>query len=142
MLTDKLLKRGLRGILYLYSQFLSFCPNVNKITYNDFCLVFKIQHIDLDTNTLRNIFNLYSLKNNNEKETYLDFYSFMRTYKKELNENKLSSVEKAFSLIDKKGEDKVPLDVIKMKYSAKRHPDVLNGKYTEDEKIMEFLDCF
>ena len=143
LLTNKLLKRGLRGILYLYSQFLSFCPNVNKITYNDFCLVFKIQHIDLDTNTLRNIFNLYSLKNsNNEKETYLDFYSFMRTYKKELNENKLSSVEKAFSLIDKKGEDKVPLDVIKMKYSAKRHPDVLNGKYTEDEKIMEFLDCF
>ena len=143
LLTNKLLKRGLRGILYLYSQFLSFCPNVNKITYNDFCLVFKIQHIDLDTNTLRNIFNLYSLKKTgNEKETYLDFYSFMRTYKKELNENKLSSVEKAFSLIDKKGEDKVPLDVIKMKYNAQRHPDVLNGKYTEDEKIMEFLDCF
>ena len=29
-----------------------------------------------------------------------------------------------------------------MKYNAKNHPDVLNGKYTEDEKIMEFLDCF
>ena len=142
LLTNKLLKRGLRGILYLYSQFLSFCPNVNKITYNDFCLVFKIQHIDLDTNTLHNIFDLYSSKNNNEKESYLDFYSFIRTYKKELNENKLNAVEKAFSLIDKKGEDKVPLDVIKMKYSAKKHPDVLNGKYTEDEKIMEFLDCF
>ena len=29
-----------------------------------------------------------------------------------------------------------------MRYDAKRHPDVLRGKYTEDEKIMEFIDCF
>ena len=29
-----------------------------------------------------------------------------------------------------------------MKYDAKRHPDVLKGKNTEDEKVMEFIDCF
>ena len=142
LLTNILKKRGLRGILYLYSQFLSFCPNTNKITFNDFSLVFKIQHIDLDINTLKNIFNTYFIKSNNNEETYLDFYSFIRTYKKELNENKLNAVEKAFTFIDKKGEDKVPLDVVKIKYNARNHPDVLNGKYTEDEKIMEFLDCF
>ena len=142
LLKKKLLKRGLRGILYLYSQFLSFCPDINKITFNDFNLVFKIQHIDLETNVIQKIFDLFSLKNNNTNEQYLNFYSFIREYKKELNENKLNVVEQAFTLIDEKGEDKIPLDVIKMKYNAKNHPDVLNGKYTEDEKIMEFLDCF
>ena len=142
LLTNILKKRGLRGILYLYSQFLKFCPNTNKITFNDFSLVFKIQHIDLDINTLKNIFNSYSIKSNGNEEAYLDFYSFIRTYKKELNENKLNAVEKAFTFIDKKGEDKVPLDVVKIKYNASNHPDVLNGKYTEDEKILEFLDCF
>ena len=142
LLTNVLKKRGLRGILYLYSQFLKFCPNTNKITFNDFSLVFKIQHIDLDINTLKNIFNSYSIKSNGNEEAYLDFYSFIRTYKKELNENKLNAVEKAFTFIDKKGEDKVPLDVVKIKYNASNHPDVLNGKYTEDEKILEFLDCF
>ena len=76
------------------------------------------------------------------EEFYLDFYSFMRTYKKELNEYKLNIVEEAFSHIDEKGEEKVPLNVIKMKYNATKHPDVLNGRYSEDEKIMEFLDCF
>ena len=128
--------------MYLYSQFLSFCPDINKITFNDFNLVFKIQHIDLETNIIQKIFDLFSLKNNNDNEQYLNFYSFIREYKKELNENKLNVVEQAFTLIDEKGEDKIPLDVIKMKYNAKNHPDVLNGKYTEDEKIMEFLDCF
>ena len=139
-LTNKLFKRGLRGILYLYSQFLSLCPNLNNITFNDFCLVLKIQHLDLDINSMKKIFNIYTIKRG--EDSFLDFYSFMRTYKQELNANKLNIVEEAFSNIDSKGEDKVHLNVIKMKYNASKHPDVLNGKYTEDEKIMEFLDCF
>ena len=142
LLSKILLKRGLRGILYLHSQFLSFCPDINKITFNDFALVFKIQHIDLDMNTIKKIFNLYSIENEHDEKEYLDFYSFIRTYKKELNENKLNVVEQAFTLIDEKGEDRVPLDVVKMRYNAANHPDVLDRKCTEDDKILEFLDCF
>ena len=136
LLTNKLLKRGLRGILYLYSQFISSCKDLSKITFDDFVHVFRIQHINLGDNILKRIFNLFSLNN------YLDFYSFIRNYKKELNEIKLNIVEKAFTKIDKKGEDKVPLDIIKMKYNVINHPDVLNGKISEEEKLMEFLDCF
>ena len=140
LLTNKLFKRGLRGILYLYSQFLSLCPNLNKISLNDFILVLKIQHLNIDINSAKKIFNMFSIIEGDEK--FLDFYSFMRTYKKELNEYKLNIVEEIFSKIDTKGEDKINLNVLKMKYDASRHPDVLNGKYSEDEKIMEFLDCF
>ena len=143
ILTNKLLKRGLRGILYLYSQFLSLRSNINKITFNDFILVFKIQHIDISINTLKKIFNIFSIKNNkNEDEYFLDFNSFIRTYKQQLNEIKLNIVEEAFSKIDIKGDDKVDINIIKMKYDAKNHPDVLKRKCTEDEKYMEFLDCF
>ena len=140
LLTKKLFKRGLRGILYLYSQFLSLCPDLNKISLNDFILVLKIQHLNLDINSAKKIFNMFSIKIG--EETFLDFYSFMRTFKKELNEYKLNIVEEAFSKIDTKGDDKVNLNVVKMKYNPSEHPDVLNGKYSEDEKVMEFLDCF
>ena len=140
LLTKKLFKRGLRGILYLYSQFLSLCPDLNKISLNDFILVLEIQHLNLDINSAKKIFNMFSIKIG--EETFLDFYSFMRTFKKELNEYKLNIVEEAFSKIDTKGDDKVNLNVVKMKYNPSKHPDVLNGKYSEDEKIMEFLDCF
>ena len=140
LLTKKLFKRGLRGILYLYSQFLSLCPDLNKISLNDFILVLKIQHLNLDINSAKKIFNMFSIKIG--EEAFLDFYSFMRTFKKELNEYKLNIVEEAFSKIDTKGDDKVNLNVVKMKYNPSKHPDVLNGKYSEDEKIMEFLDCF
>ena len=140
LLTKKLFKRGLRGILYLYSQFLSLCPDLNKISLNDFILVLKIQHLNLDINSAKKIFNMFSIKIG--EEAFLDFYSFMRTFKKELNEYKLNIVEEAFSKIDTKGDDKVNLNVVKMKYNPSEHPDVLNGKYSEDEKVMEFLDCF
>ena len=140
LLTNKLFKRGLRGILYLYSQFLSLCPDLNKISLNDFILVLKIQHLNIDINSAKKIFNKFTIIEGDQK--FLDFYSFMRTYKKELNEYKLNIVEEIFSKIDIKGEDKINLNVLKMKYDASRHPDVLNGKYSEDEKIMEFLDCF
>jgi len=140
LLTKKLFKRGLRGILYLYSQFLSLCLDLNKISLNDFILVLKIQHLDLDINSSKKIFNLFSIKIG--EESFLNFYTFMRTFKKELNEFKLNIVEEAFSKIDIKGEDKININVVKMKYNAKNHPDVLNGKYSEDEKILEFLDCF
>ena len=140
LLTKKLFKRGLRGILYLYSQFLSLCPDLNKISLNDFILVLKIQHLNLDINSAKKIFNMFSVKLS--EESILDFYSFMRTFKKELNEYKLNIVEEAFSKIDTKGDDKVNLNVVKMKYNPSEHPDVLNGKYSEDEKVMEFLDCF
>ena len=29
-----------------------------------------------------------------------------------------------------------------MKYNGSKHPEVLIGKCSEDEKVMEFLDCF
>ena len=137
ILTDVLRSRGIRGVLYLYSQFLHSCKDINKITFEDFLYVFKIQHIDLGDNVIKEIFSLFSLNN-----YYLDFYSFIRNYKKELNESKLNVVEQAFSLIDKKGIDKIPLNVIKMRYNAKQHPDVLKGIISEEEKLMEFLDTF
>jgi hypothetical protein len=116
LLTNKLLKRGIRGVLYLYSQFLSLYPSLDKITFNDFVLVLKIQHLDLDINSMQKIFNMFSVKQG--EKIYLDFYSFMRTYKKELNEKKLNAVEEAFSRIDSNCEDKVSINTIKMKYNA------------------------
>ena len=54
---------------------------------------------------MKNIFNMFSVKQG--EESYLDFYSFMRIYKKELNKKKLKVVEEVFSHIDTNGEDKV-----------------------------------
>ena len=139
LLNDSLKSRGLRGILYLHLEFINSCQNLSKITFNDFLNVFEIQHINLPSQDIKNIFNTFISKNN---KNYLDFSAFIRNYKQELNENKLSCVEQAFSNLDTNENDKVPLNLIKKVFKADKHPDVLNGLKKEEEIILEFLDCF
>ena len=139
LLNDSLKSRGLRGILYLHLEFINSCQNLSKITFNDFLNIFEIQHINLPSQDIKNIFNTFISKNN---KNYLDFSAFIRNYKQELNENKLSCVEQAFSNLDTNENDKVPLNLIKKLFKADKHPDVLNGLKKEEEIILEFLDCF
>ena len=140
ILFNNILKnRGLRGILYLHLEFINSCKDLSKITIDDFINVIQIQHINIPDSECKSIFNQFSSRNN---EKYLDFSSFIRNFKKELNENKLASVEQAFASIDINENDLVPLNLIKKKFKANRHPDILSGKKNEDEIILEFLDCF
>ena len=139
LLNNILKKRGLRGILYLHLEFINSCQDLSKILFNDFMNIIEIQHIKLSKTDCRNIFNQFTSKNN---KNYLDFSSFIRNFKIELNENKLSSVEEAFNKIDTNGNDRIPLNLIKKRFNAEGHPDLLNGTKNEEEIILEFLDCF
>ena len=139
LLNDILKSRDLRGILYLHLEFINSCHDLSKITFNDFANVLEIQHINLSNSDMKDLFNIFASKNN---PNFLNFSAFIRNYKIQLNENKLSCVEQAFSNIDTSENDKVPLNLIKKKFKANNHPDVLNGIRKEEDIILEFLDCF
>ena len=139
LLNNILKRRGLRGILYLHLEFINSCQDLSRISFNDFMNIIEIQHIKLSEPDCKNIFNQFSSKNN---KNYLDFSSFIRNFKIELNENKLSLVEDAFNKIDINGNDRIPLNLIKKRFKAEGHPDVLKGRKNEEDIILEFLDCF
>jgi calcyphosin len=50
--------------------------------------------------------------------------------------------EKAFRIMDKDRSGVLNIDDLKGVYNAKKHPDVIAGKKTEDEILGEFLDTF
>ena len=50
--------------------------------------------------------------------------------------------EKAFKIMDKDRSGVLNLEDIKGVYNAKKHPDVIKGKKTEEEVLGEFLDTF
>ena len=135
-LKTKLQQRGVRGLLYLHRQFL-LSTDISKITFSDFCNVInKEQKLNLSNNELQSIFSNFN--NNN----YLDFYSFIRNFKKELNEFKLNLVESVYLKLDKNQNENVNLNEILNSYNSNNHPDVLNGKKNAEEKNIEFIDCF
>ena len=139
LLNDILKIRDLRGILYLHLEFINSCHDLSKITFNDFVNVLEIQHINLSNSDMQDLFNMFSSKNN---KNFLDFSAFIRNFKIQLSENKLSCVEQAFGNIDINENDKVPINLIKKKFKANNHPNVLNGLRKEEDIILEFLDCF
>lgn len=51
-------------------------------------------------------------------------------------------VQRAFNIIDKDRSGVLDVTDIKQSYNAKKHPDVLGGKRTEEEILIEFLDTF
>ena len=135
-LKQKLRIRGIRGLLYLHRQFLMTCPNLMKITFNDFKNVLQGQHILFNESEYENLFEQFS------KDDYLQFTLFIREFKKQLNETKLNYVENAFSILDSLNNGNVTVNLIKMNYDVKNHPDVISGRKNEEEKLLEFIDCF
>jgi len=51
-------------------------------------------------------------------------------------------VMRAFSKFDKDGNGIIDINDVKGVYNAAHHPDVLNGKKTEEEVLAEFLETF
>lgn len=60
----------------------------------------------------------------------------------EMNDRRKALVSRAFKAIDRDGSGTLDQSDIKQSYNAKKHPDVLARKRTEDEILSEFLDTF
>jgi len=59
-----------------------------------------------------------------------------------LNEFRKGFIRRAFKKLDKDGNGTLEIADIKGVYNAKKHPDVINGKKTEDDVLLEFLETF
>ena len=141
-LKSELIKKGVKGLLNIHWQFMSLCPNVSKISLTDFINIMNLNKINFSLNEIKEIFNYFS---NDITKKYLDYNSFIRFFKKELNQTKLDIVEKIFLSLKydfSEDKDEIPLNIIKKKYKAKRHPEVITEKATEEEKIKEFKESF
>ncbi len=143
-LTDKLRKRGLRGLMGLHKQFLLSCQNLNAISLNDFSKVLKLQRLDFAKEELEALFKKFKIvnKDNPIEPAFLNFAGFIRSFKAVLNEKRLQAIETAFAILDEDKTEMLFLDDVKVKFNAKKHPEVLRKRRNEDEVLLEFIDCF
>jgi Ca2+-binding EF-hand superfamily protein len=84
------------------------------------------------------IFNAFDLN----RDGTIDYDEFVRIIKGDLTPNRLALVKKAYAKLDKDGSGVVDIDDIKDVYNASRHPDVISGKKTSDQILVEFLETF
>lgn len=59
-----------------------------------------------------------------------------------MNKFRLNLVLSAFAKLDKNKNSLIEIDDIIGTYNASKHPDVINGRRTEEEILGNFLDTF
>lgn len=72
----------------------------------------------------------------------IDYDEFLRTIRGPMNPFRKGYVQKAFSVLDKDGTGYLDINDIRGVYNASKHPDVINGKKTEQQVLQEFLETF
>jgi Ca2+-binding EF-hand superfamily protein len=72
----------------------------------------------------------------------IDYEDFLRTIRGSMNNFRRKFVEQAFNIMDKDKSGSIDINDIKGVYNAKFHPEVRQGKKSEEEVLLEFLETF
>jgi Ca2+-binding EF-hand superfamily protein len=72
----------------------------------------------------------------------IDYDEFLRQVRGNMNNNRKRLVDQAWNKMDRDGNGVLDINDIKGVYNARSHPDVKQGKKTEEEVLFEFLETF
>ena len=112
--------------------------NSKSLDRNEFRKAIKDFKIEIPDDFIDTVFTAFDLN----RDGTIDYDEFLRIIRGDLNSNRLGLVKKAFKKLDKDGSGVVDLDDIRDVYNATRHPDVISGRKTEEQVLLEFLETF
>lgn len=72
----------------------------------------------------------------------VDYDEFIRILRGPMNPARKKIVAQAYNKLDKDRSGYIDINDIKGVYNASKHPDVLQGKKTEEQILLEFLETF
>lgn len=136
---ERIKARGARGILNLGKSFkIMDDNNSGSLDSEEFTKALKSYRITQDRLEIQAIFEAFDPDNNGE----IIYDEFLREIMGPMNRRREALVSKAFKVIDLDGSGILDISDIRTRYNAKKHPDVMSGKQTEEEILYEFLDTF
>jgi hypothetical protein len=77
-----------------------------------------------------------------DRSGLIEFDEFIRAIRGPMNNARKKFVGQAFNKLDKDGNGWIDINDIKGVYNARKHPDLLAGKKTEEQILNEFLETF
>lgn len=108
------------------------------MSYDEFAKAMRDYRITSEAEEIQAIIDIFD----SDKSGSISYDEFVRTIVGEMNEKRRAIATQAFYKFDKNGDGQIDIDDIKISHSAKRHPDVMMGRRTEQDVLYEFLDTF
>ena len=112
--------------------------NRRSLDLYEFTKAMKDYMIGFSDSEIRSLFAYFDVDRNGS----LDYDEFLRTVRGPLSSNRRKFVTQAYNKLDRDGNGWIDINDIKNVYSAKTHPDVLNGKKSEEQILLESLETF
>jgi calcyphosin len=126
---DKIKARGARGIIGLQKLFHIMDDDGSKsISLPEFAKACKEFKVGISEENVPVVFEAFDTN----RDGTLNYDEFLMAIRGELNDYRRGLVEKAFRKIDRDGSGLIEIDDIKDLYIASKHPDVVQGRKTED----------
>ena len=139
ILKDIIRQRGSRGILGMRRCFMIYDEeNSRTLTFENFNKYITNFLIPLSRNQVAALFRLYDRENTGE----INYDSLINELLGKFSESRRNLVNSAFNKLDTTRKGVLNMNIIRGGFIPKGHPDVVNGKKTEQEVLAEFLDNF
>jgi Ca2+-binding EF-hand superfamily protein len=87
---------------------------------------------------MQKLFNYFDY----DRSGLLEYDEFIRAIRGPMNQTRQKICMQAYAVLDRDGNGWVDINDVKGVYNASKHPDVIQGKKTEDQILQEFLETF
>lgn len=109
-----------------------------SISQYEFAKVCRDFRVGINEENVPTLFDMFDIN----RDGSLNVDEFLMTIRGEMNDYRKSLVERAFRSLDSNSNGYIEVDDIKERYNAKRHPDVIQGKKSEEQILMDFIETF
>ena len=139
ILKDIIRQRGSKGILGMRRCFMIYDEDNSRVlTFENFYKYITNFLIPLSRNQAAALFKLYDIQNTGE----INYDSLINELLGKFSESRRNLINSAFNKLDNTRKGVINMNIIRGGFIPKGHPDVVNGKKTEQEVLAEFLDNF
>jgi len=94
--------------------------------------------VDINFQELDHIMTLFDIDHNG----YICFDELLVGLRGQMNKRRLDLVHMAFRVLDKTSDGKITIDDLRLAYDTSKHPEVLSGKISERQALMNFMDIW
>lgn len=138
-LRGKLCTRGARGFIGLQRQFKIMDDNNSRsLDKYEFTKAMTDYMLGFSEGEIQKLFAYFDF----DRSGLIEFDEFIRAIRGPMNENRKSIVALAYDKLDKDDNGWIDIADVRGVYKADKHPDVMQGKKTEDQILQEFLETF
>jgi Ca2+-binding EF-hand superfamily protein len=138
-LRAKLQSRGARGIIGLGKSFRIMDDNNSRsLDVDEFGKAIRDYKLGFSLSETKALYDYFDVNGDGE----IDYDEFLRNIRGPMPACRTKLVLQAFDVLDKDGSGWIDIDDLKGVYNGTKHPDVISGKKSEDDVLLEFLETF